>query len=450
MIYPKMMISEEPKIHVGILDRCREARGRLNGSFLVNGRFVSDSAFHAESSGGDVILTLFPENEVLRGGQIICVPAGASTFTLSNVTIGIRFHWERKEDQTFQGSLLLLARKDGTVTAVNETGLESYLASVISSEMNPGAPMELLKAHAVTSRSWIVSMLERAREEKHEIGMTSGMIEREGERLRWYSREDHDLFDVCADDHCQRYQGITKIIPERAARAVEETRGVFLVDRGEICDARYHKACGGLTESFENVWENREVSYLSSIPDSPVQHPPVRSEEDAEGWILSDPDAWCRVRDAHVLRRMLPSFDQETVDFFRWKVAYDREELEAILKERSGIDFGVLQGLVPLERGPSGRIIRLKIEGSKASWVVGKELEIRRWLSRSHLLSSAFVVSVERDASGTAAHFILSGAGWGHGVGLCQIGAAMMAEEGFKAEDILKHYFLGAELKKLY
>jgi len=415
LIYPKMMISEEPKIHVGILDRCREARGRLNGSFLVNGRFVSDSAFHAESSGGDVILTLFPENEVLRGGQIICVPAGASTFTLSNVTIGIRFHWERKEDQTFQGSLLLLARKDGTVTAVNETGLESYLASVISSEMNPGAPMELLKAHAVTSRSWIVSMLERAREEKHEIGMTSGMIER-----------------------------------ERAARAVEETRGVFLVDQGEICDARYHKACGGLTESFENVWENRAVPYLSSVPDSPVRHPPVHSEEDAEGWILSDPDAWCRAGDTRVLRRILPSFDQETVNFFRWRVEYDREELQAILKEKSDIDFGVLQGLVPLERGPSGRIIRLKIEGSKASWVVGKELEIRRWLSRSHLLSSAFVVSVERDASGTVARFILSGAGWGHGVGLCQIGAAMMAEEGFKAEDILKHYFLGAELKKLY
>ncbi len=444
------MISEEPKIHVGILDRCREARGRLNGPFLVNGRFVSDSAFHAESSGGDVILTLFPGNEVLRGGQIICVPAGDATFTLSNVTIGIRFHWERKEDQTFQGSILLLARKDGTVTAVNETGLESYLASVISSEMNPGAPMELLKAHAVTSRSWLVSMLERAAGVKHPAGVTSGMIERKGERLRWYSREDHDLFDVCADDHCQRYQGITKVIPERAARAVEETRGVFLVDRGEICDARYHKACGGLTESFENVWENRAVPYLSSVPDSPVRHPPVRSEEDAEGWILSDPDAWCRAGDTRVLRRILPSFDQETVDFFRWRVEYDREELQAILKERSGIDFGVLQGLVPLERGPSGRIIRLKIEGSKASWVVGKELEIRRWLSRSHLLSSAFVVSVERDASGTAAHFILSGAGWGHGVGLCQIGAAMMAEEGFKAEDILKHYFLGAELKKLY
>jgi stage II sporulation protein D len=450
LIYPEMMISEEPKIHVGILDRCREARGRLNGPFLVNGRLFSDSAFRAETSGGDLILTLLSKNEVVRGGEIRCVPAGDATFTLSDVTIGVRFHWERKEDQVFQGSLLLLARKDGTVTAVNETGLENYLASVISSEMNPGAPMELLKAHAVTSRSWLVSMLERAPEGKQPADMTSGMIEREGERLRWYGREDHDFFNVCADDHCQRYQGITKIIPERAARAVEETRGVFLVDRDEICDARYHKACGGITEDFQNVWENRTVPYLTSVPDSPVRHPPVRSEEDAERWILSRPHAWCRAGDAHVLGRILPSFDQETVDFFRWKVAYDRQELEAILKEKSGIDFGVLQRLVPLERGPSGRIVRLKIEGSKASWVVGKELEIRRWLSRSHLLSSAFIVSVERDASGTAARFILSGAGWGHGVGLCQIGAAMMAEEGFKAEDILKHYFLGAELKKLY
>jgi stage II sporulation protein D len=442
------MISAEPKIRVGVLDRCREVRGRLNGPFLVQGRVFSDIAFRAECLGGGLTLTLSPGQEIVRGEDILVAPLGASTFTLCDVTIGVQFHWERKEDQTFQGSLLLLARQDGTITAVNESGLEVYLASVISSEMNPAAPVEFLKAHAVTSRSWLVAMLQRAA--RGPGGTAPEMIEREGERIRWYGREDHDLFDVCADDHCQRYQGITKIIPERTAGAVEETRGVFLVYGDEVCDARYHKACGGITEPFENVWENRLVPYLSSVSDFPVPHPPIRSEEAARRWILSAPDAWCRVEDPSVLRRILPSFDQETGNFFRWRVAYAREEMEVLLKDKAGIDFGILQDLVPLERGPSGRIVRLKIEGSKASWVVGKELEIRRWLSRSHLLSSAFVVSVERDASGKAARFILDGAGWGHGVGLCQIGAAMMAEKGLSAEGILKHYFAGAELKKLY
>jgi len=444
------MISEEPKIRVGVLDRCREVWGRLNGPFLVQGRVFSDTAFRAENCGGEVTLTFFPGQEVLRGGEILFAPLGASTFTLCDVTIGVQFHWERKEDQVFQENLLLLARGDGSLTAVNEIGLENYLVSVISSEMNPGAPKEFLKAHAVTSRSWLLSMLQRAAGTDGRGGLPPEMIDREGERLRWYGREDHDLFDVCADDHCQRYQGITKILPGRAAGAVEETRGVFLVRGDEVCDARYHKACGGLTEHFANVWENRAVPYLTSVSDSPVRHPPVHSEEEAERWIRSNPDAWCRVEDVSILRRILPSFDQETEKFFRWTVVCDREELEVLLKEKTGIDFGSLRGLVPLERGPSGRIVRLRIEGSKASWVVGKELEIRRWLSRSHLLSSAFIVSVERDKTGKPARFILNGAGWGHGVGLCQIGAAMMAEKGIGAEDILKHYFVGAELKKLY
>lgn len=435
---------------MGILDRRREVKGRLNGPFRVMGRRFPGGAFAAEHSGGDVVLTLFPGGGVFRGGDILCASENDAAFTLSDVTIGVRFHWERQEDQTFQGSLRLIARKDGTIAAVNEIGLERYLESVISSEMNPEAPLELLRAHAVTSRSWLVSMLQRAAGADEGQGLSSGMIDREGERLRWYGREEHDLYDVCADDHCQRYQGITKIIPGRAARAVGGTGGLFLVHGDEICDARYHKACGGITEPFENVWEGRPVPYLSSVADSPVRHPPVRSEGDAERWIGSNPEAWCRVGDPRVLGRILPSFDQETADFFRWTVACGREELEDILKEKSGIDFGILQNLVPVERGPSGRIVRLKIEGSKAVCMVGKELEIRRWLSRSHLRSSAFIVSVDRDASGKAARFTLRGAGWGHGVGLCQIGAAMMAEKGFRAEDILGHYFTGAELRKLY
>ncbi len=444
------MISGEPKIKVGVLDRRSEVRGRLNGPFLVNGRLFEAGGFCAKAEGGGLAFSDASGQGAVRGAEIRCIPREGATFTLSEVTIGVRFHWERREDQTFRGGLTLLARPEGTVTAVNDIGLEAYLASVISSEMNPGAPMEFLKAHAVTSRSWLAAMLERSRGESPQTDGASGMIRREGERIIWYGREDHDLFDVCADDHCQRYQGSTKVVPERTARAVDETRGLFLVYDGAVCDARYHKACGGLTENFEKVWEDRPVPYLSCVSDSPLPHPPLRSDDEAGRWILSRPDAWCGTEDQSILRRILPSFDQETTDFFRWETGYARRELEDILKEKSGIDFGTLRDLVPLERGLSGRIVRLKIEGSKAVWIVGKELEIRRWLSRSHLLSSAFVVSVERDSSGAASRFVLKGAGWGHGAGLCQIGAAVMATKGFGAEEILAHYFRGAALQKLY
>ncbi|MDD5170961.1 MAG: SpoIID/LytB domain-containing protein, partial [Syntrophales bacterium] len=249
---------------------------------------------------------------------------------------------------------------------------------------------------------------------------------------------------------CQRYQGITKIISDQVSEAVQSTRGVFLVYDDEICDARYHKACGGRTDSFDNTWENIAVPYLASIDDADIPHDPIFTEAAAREWVSTRPDAYCNTTDRLLLHQILPDFDRETADFFRWRVSYGREELEAILRDKSGIDFGCLQAIVPLDRGPSGRIIRLRIEGSKQTVIVGKELEIRRWLSRSHLFSSAFCVSVERDASGVPSSFILQGAGWGHGVGLCQIGAAAMAAKGYPAEGILKHYFHGAELKKLY
>jgi SpoIID/LytB domain protein len=263
-------------------------------------------------------------------------------------------------------------------------------------------------------------------------------------------REDHDVYDVCADDHCQRYQGVTKIISDAVAEAIQSTRGVFLVYEDEVCDARYYKACGGLTEEFQNAWENVEIPYLKCISDAPVEHPPLITESDAERWILSSPEAYCNTEDADILRQILPSFDQETIDFFRWEVRYGREELERLLKKESGMDFGTLQDLVPIERGPSGRMVRLKIVGSLHTVVVGKDLEIRRWLSPSHLYSSAFVVQTERGSDGVPTSFVLRGAGWGHGVGLCQIGAAVMAVKGFSADSILKHYFRGAEIQKLY
>jgi SpoIID/LytB domain protein len=266
----------------------------------------------------------------------------------------------------------------------------------------------------------------------------------EGEVMRWYDREDHDLFDVCSDDHCQRYQGITKIVSRQAEEAVGETLGMVITLKDEICDARYSKACGGITEEFATAWDDKRVPYLKSILDALVPHQPIRTEEEASAWILSEPEAYCNTKDEGLLKKTLPGFDRETKSFFRWRVEYSRQELEEILREKSGFDFGTLQKIVTLKRGPSGRISRLKIIGSKRSIVVGKELEIRRWLSRTHLYSSAFVVRVEAD------RFIFNGAGWGHGVGLCQIGAAVMATKGFSAEKILKHYFRGIEIKKIY
>jgi len=274
--------------------------------------------------------------------------------------------------------------------------------------------------------------------------------ETESEIVRWYDREDHLLFNVCADDHCQRYQGISKIITENAQKAIEDTRGVLLVHDDQVCDARFYKACGGLTEDFENAWEDTAIPYLRSVSDAEQPYGDKSAEPEAREWILSSPKAYCNTNDVAILKQILPSFDQETTDFFRWRVDYSREELERIVHKRSGIDFGTITALLPLQRGPSSRITRLKIVGTKKTMIVGKELEIRRWLSNSHLYSSAFVVEAELDSRGLPTRFTLHGAGWGHGVGLCQIGAAVMAAQGKKAEEIVLHYFSGASLQKLY
>jgi SpoIID/LytB domain protein len=352
----------------------------------------------------------------------------ACAFILDNVTIGLGFHWQRRERQAFRGSLRL-SRGDKGLSVINDVPLDEYVTSVISSEMSAFCPLELLKAHAVISRSWL--WFPKANRRQAEA------IERESLELneirRWYGRESHQLFDVCADDHCQRYQGITKVISAAAAEAAHSTTRQFLRYNGVTCDARYAKCCGGLTERYATAWEETEIPYLESVYDGLGQAPAW----DIEEWIHSRPPAYCNTQDSELLARLLPGFDQETRDFFRWRVSYTSEELADLFKSRVGIDLGEIRDLEALARGPSGRIHRLRIVGERGDFILGKELEIRRALSRSHLYSSAFVVDKEAD------RFVLSGAGWGHGVGMCQIGAAVMANNGSTYEEILRHYYPG-------
>jgi SpoIID/LytB domain protein len=434
-------VKRQPKITVGIMDRQTEVSGRLDGYFRRGESGLVSGQFSAKTDAGTIVFTDGAHHEICRSNSTKLTGQEGSTFSLSNVTIGNRFHWQRTEDQTFQGDLILELRQDGTIVAINEIPLEDYLTSVISSEMNSDAPTEFLKAHAIISRSWLLAALNRKKKTKETSKLSEKITDEEV--IRWYDREEHDLFDVCADDHCQRYQGITKIISKQAEGAVRNTRGVVITYQDEICDARYSKACGGITEDFSTAWDNKRVPYLRSIPDASTPHRPITTEEEASAWILFNPEAYCCTKDERLLQKILPDFDRETKGFFRWRVEYSRRELEEILREKSGFDFGMLREILPLHRGPSGRISRLRIVGSKRSVVVGKELEIRRWLSRSHLYSSAFIVTPE------AEHFVFHGAGWGHGVGLCQIGAAVMAARGFSAEKILKHYFTGVSIQKV-
>ncbi len=436
-------VKSQPRITVGVMDGQTEVSGRLDGNFRRDEFGPVSGRFSARAEAETIVLTGEANREICRSRSIKFTGQEGSAFSLFNVTIGNRFHWERTEDQTFHGNLILRLRKDGMVVAINEISLEDYLASVISSEMRGDAPVEFLKTHAILSRSWLLAALDHKKknERSKPVGQTT---KKRGEVLRWYDREDHDLFDVCADDHCQRYQGITKIGSEQADEAVRETRGIVITHQDEICDTRYSKACGGITEDFDTAWDSKRVPYLRSISDASVPHRPITTEEEASAWILSNPEAYCGTKDERLLEKILPDFDRGTKAFFRWRVETSRAELEEILREKSGFDFGTLQEIVPLHRGPSGRISRLQIVGSKRSMVVGKELEIRRWLSRSHLYSSAFIVKAE------AERFVFHGAGWGHGVGLCQIGAAVMATRGSSAGGILNHYFRGVEIKKIY
>ena len=365
------------------------------------------------------------------------------TFLLKNVRIGIGFHWDRLEDQEFEGTLEIRNNADGTQTAINRLDVEDYLSSVITSEMSATSSLELLKAHAVISRSWVLRPIisPSTCTDKPDLSDPN-------RHVVWYERDAHEGFDVCADDHCQRYEGITRRDehPEAAAnvqKAIDATRGQVLMYDGKVCDARFYKACGGATELFENAWANEHYPYLEAVRDEiGIPLPDLTIEENAQAFIRTSPSAYCNTTDARVLSQVLNNYDQETKDFYRWTVQYTAAELSDIIRERSGIDFGEILDLVPIKRGPSARLYEMKIVGSKRTMVIGKELEIRKWLSRSHLYSSAFVV--DRNENGD---FILTGAGWGHGVGLCQIGAAVMADKGYTYEQILAHYFPGSELK---
>ena len=440
--------------------------------------------FHGKYSFGGTVLE--GEHTLTQAG-VYTPTAENCSFDLCEVTIGIDFHWERNETQTFKGSLEILQQADGLFTAINVLDIEDYLQSVISSEMSATSHIELLKAHAVISRSWALCKIQRSQQ-----ASAFALEETADKRICWYGSEPHQGFDVCADDHCQRYQGLRAKDHKNAIKAVQETQGEVLacpveafslsvnntstgsategnsnrslsLSKGpintdcsnqrinasthqqlEICDARFYKCCGGVTEEFETCWEDKHHNYLVKVVDrdftgtstgSATEELDLTTEEGARQWILSSPDAFCNTSDKKILSQVLNDYDQETIDFYRWKVTYSQKELSQLIRKKSGIDFGDILALEPLKRGVSGRIYELKIVGSKKTLIVGKELEIRKWLSESHLYSSAFVIEKENDT------FTLYGAGWGHGVGLCQIGAAVMAEKGYTYQEILAHYY---------
>ena len=437
---------KEPEIGVGIVN-AQEIHFTLNGNFFAKGETVSGDQAVSFSEGGILWngnlyreLTFTPQEEL-------------NSFSLYDVTIGINFHWERQETQIFLGTLKLVVDEE-KIVAINILPVEDYLTSVISSEMSANSSLELLKAHAVVSRSWLFAQIEKRKALKGKDEGFFSFIKTKEEYIRWYDREDHTIFDVCADDHCQRYQGITKASNATVAEAVRATKGRLLMYGNKVCDARFSKCCGGATEEFEYCWEDKHYPYLSAIRDAEAEEnlplPDLTKEEEAEHWIRKAPKSFCDTHDKKILSQILNNYDQETTDFYRWKVRYTQEELAELIRTNTKTDYGDIIDLIPVQRGPSGRICKLKIVGSLKTLTIGKELEIRRTLSQSHLFSSAFVVDKGKMKDGVPQSFLLSGAGWGHGVGLCQIGAAVMGEKGYTYEEILLHYYKGADIRKFY
>jgi len=441
---------KEPIIHVGILT-APQISFKLNGSFKGPNNKLYDGRK----------LVAFLKGKIFFDGNFLdelsFEPISEKcSIDVKDVVIGINFHWERKEKQRFKGAIEFII-EGRELTAINHIPVEDYLTSVISSEMSATASEELLKAHAVISRSWLLSPLQKPRAKSQKPKTEFKTINQELSIinfLKWYERDAHTNFDVCADDHCQRYQGISRISDNRAEMAIESTRGEVLTSDNEICDARFSKSCGGVSESFENCWEPKHHDYLTKVIDNPTFpegfEQDLTIEANAEKWIRESPEAFCNTTDKQILGQVLNNYDQETTDFYRWKVEYTQAEISELLTRKARIDFGQIVDLIPAKRGDSGRIIELKIVGTKQTVIVGKELEIRKWLSESHLYSSAFVLDKAEIIDGIPQHFTLTGAGWGHGVGLCHIGAAVMGEKGFKYDDILMHYFKGAELKRIY
>ena len=437
---------EKPYINVGIVTG-KEISFTLNGKYLTQEGEVITGQLKASATGNGKISLDTKKIESIE----LTPEDNNCSFTLHNVTIGISYHWERQEEQTFTGKLKLIT--DGeNVIAINILPVEDYLVSVISSEMSATSSLEFLKSHAVISRSWLLAQIEdRDRKNVHK-SLQQNFTTDENCIIRWYDREDHKLFDVCADDHCQRYQGITKASNPSVAKAVKETEGMVLMYGDEICDARFSKCCGGVSETFDTCWEDKDYPYLQPVIDDSENKdiPDLSIEENAEKWIRTTPAAFCNTHDEKVLKQILNNYDQETTDFYRWKVKYSQKEISEFIHRKTGIEFGDIKDLIPMQRGKSGRISRLKIVGTLRTVTIGKELEIRRALSESHLFSSAFVIDKTEVAGSVPSEFTITGAGWGHGVGLCQIGAAMMGEKGYSYDKILLHYYRNAEIKKVY
>ena len=438
---------KQPDVTVGIVS-AQKIHFSLNKPYLAKGEKVLGEQLVEFSEGG----VLWNGNQY---SQLTFHPQSAdASFSLSDVTIGVNFHWERKETQTFLGTLRFVVESD-KIVAINELPVEKYLESVISSEMSATSSLELLKAHAVISRSWLLAQMKKRREVAENGNNFFSFTKKEDTLIRWYDREDHTLFDVCADDHCQRYQGITKETSPHVAEAIRQTKGQILMDGEEICDARFSKCCGGITEEFQYCWEDTPKTYLTAVRDIAlgVEHtlPNLTNEEEAEKWIRFNRPAFCNTQDKKILSEVLNDYDQETVNFYRWKETLSQEKLQQLIADKLKMDLGAILDMKAVERGKSGRISKLQLIGTEKTFTIGKELEIRRTLSDSHLLSSAFVVDkYDKDEQGVPQRFELIGAGWGHGVGLCQIGAAVMGEQGYHYDAILLHYYQGAEIKKLY
>ena len=444
----RQVTPQQPKINVGIM-AAREIRFCLNDSY-TDGRSSYEGEMSVSAVQGRINW-----NGILIDSLTLKPNGHSSTFTLHDVTIGIGFHWERKENQTFSGQLRFIV-EDGMIRAINILPVEEYLASVISSEMKPTASREFLRAHAVISRSWVLAQLRSPY--RNTLSPASGTDSSGHDYItdriiKWYDHDQHTLFDVCADDHCQRYQGRTRIISAAAETAVKDTFGQTLVYDGHLCDARFSKCCGGVTEQFETCWQDEHKPYLIPLRDSSVNEGPLPNltiEENARQWILSEPKSFCNSADGNILSESLNGYDLETPDYYRWKVEYTVEQVSDIFHRKSGLEIGHITDLRPVKRGLSGRIQELEVIGTERTVTIGKELEIRRTLSESHLFSSAFVVEKVFDADGTLTGFILRGAGWGHGVGLCQIGAAVMASKGYTYREILRHYYPGTSLGRFY
>jgi len=437
----------QPYIKIGIL-QSEQIAFELKGSFHIENSDNELIADNYEATLEDDQINI--SDLILSDLPMKLVPHDDATFIIKDVVIGIGFHWERKEDQEFNGCLELL-RVDNQIIAINHAPVEDYLKSVISSEMSATSSAELLKAHAIISRSWVLAQMDKNKDLSQQTTTYQSHFQSDTEIVKWYDREDHHHFDVCADDHCQRYQGIGRVSNPEVEKAIDATLGQILEYQGKICDARFSKCCGGATELFENCWEPEHHPYLTLVHDAEnvqVALPDLTIEQNARTWITSSPSAFCNTENSTVLKQVLNHYDQETTQFYRWQIVYNQQEMSRLVTSKTGIDFGDILDLEPLERGASGRIIKLKIVGSNRTMIIGKELEIRKALSTSHLYSSAFVV--DKQMIDNTLQFTLTGAGWGHGVGLCQIGAAMMSHQGYTHQQILMHYFKNASMVKRY